>query len=395
MFNKTVSGTLLVAGTTIGAGMLGIPLLTAKAGFYPAMGITILVWLFMLATGLLFLEATLWMHEGANVLSMSRRFLGRMGKVAAGGMFLFLYYCLMIAYFAAGAPIFTGFLEQAFGLAPGGVFGYLSYGLLFGGIVAVGLKAVDRINYLLMAALFISYFSLVGIGSSLVSAERFQESNWGAMVFAAPVLFSSFGFHNVIPSLVTYFNRDVRVLRKSIFFGTLIPLIIFLVWQWLIIGAVPEGAIEEALKNGQPATAALQTLIGNPWVMKVGQFFAFFALITSMLGVSFSMVDFLADGLKVKRTGKWRVFLCFTVFFPPFILTVLDPKIFVTALGFAGGFGEAFLNGLIPVMLVWVGRYSRKIGGREQLGGGRLLLALLFMLSLSVAVFEILFVLKT
>ncbi|HEX2582722.1 MAG TPA: aromatic amino acid transport family protein [Chlamydiales bacterium] len=390
MFNKTVSGTLLVAGTTIGAGMLGIPLLTAKAGFFPAMGITILVWLFMLATGLLFLEATLWMHEGANVLSMSRRFLGRGGKLAAGGMFLFLYYCLMVAYFAAGAPLFTSFLQQALGLAPEGVFGYLAYGLLFGGIVAFGLKAVDRINYLLMAALFISYFALLGTGANLVSAERFQEKNWGAMLFAAPVLFSSFGFHNVIPSLVTYFKRDVRVLRKSIFFGTLIPLLIFLLWQWLIIGAVPQSAIQEALNKGQPATAALQTLVGSPWVMKLGQFFAFFALITSMLGVAFSMVDFLADGLKMQRAGKQRILLSFIVFLPPFVLTVLDPAIFVTALGFAGGFGEAFLNGLIPVLLVWVGRYIRKMGGQEQIPGGRLLLAILLLLSLSVAVFELL-----
>jgi len=393
MFNKTVSGTLLVAGTTIGAGMLGIPLLTAKAGFFPAMAITVLVWLFMLATGFLFLEATLWMHEGANVLSMSRRFLGRTGKLAAGGTFLFLYYCLMVAYFAAGAPIFIGFLGQFLGLAPEGIGGYLAYGLLFGGIVAFGLKAVDRINYMLMAAMFIAYFALVGTGAKEVSAERFAASNWTEMIFAAPILFSSFGFHNVIPSLVTYFNRDVRVLRKSIFFGTLIPLIIFLVWQWLIIGAVPESAIQEALNNGLPATAALQTLVGNPWVMKLGQFFAFFALITSMLGVAFSMVDFLGDGLKIKRTGKQRAILCAIVFLPPFILTTLDPSIFVTALGFAGGFGEAFLNGLIPVMFVWVGRYMMKLGGRKQLFGGRILLAILFILSLSVAAFEVAFVL--
>src|SRR5476649_2881490 len=160
MFNKAVSGTLLVAGTTIGAGMLGIPLVTARAGFIPAVGITILVWLFMLATGLLFLEATLWMHRGANVLSMSRRFLGKSGRVAAGGTFLFLYYCLMVAYFAGGAPIFT----QMLGLSNGWL-GYMAYGLFFGGVVAIGLKLVDRINYLLMAAMFIGYFALIGAGT--------------------------------------------------------------------------------------------------------------------------------------------------------------------------------------------------------------------------------------
>jgi tyrosine-specific transport protein len=127
--------------------------------------------------------------------------------------------------------------------------------------------------------------------------------------------------------------------------------------------------------------------------MKLGQFFAFFALVTSMLGVAFSMVDFLGDGLKMKRAGKQRGLLCAIVFLPPFILTVLDPSIFVTALGFAGGFGETFLNGLIPVMFVWVGRYVRKLPGREQLFGGRALLAILFLLSLAVAAFEVAFVL--
>ena len=151
MFNKTVSGTLLIAGTTIGAGMLGIPLVTAKAGFIPAMGITFAVWLFMAATGLLYLEATLWMHEGANVLSMSRRFLGRSGRIAAGGTFLFLYYCLMVAYYAAGAPIFASLLGIG-----ASVWTYLAFGIVFGGIVFFGIKAVDRINYILMAAMFLS-----------------------------------------------------------------------------------------------------------------------------------------------------------------------------------------------------------------------------------------------
>jgi tyrosine-specific transport protein len=389
--HKTVSGTLLIAGTTIGAGMLGIPLLTAGAGFYPAMGITVLVWLFMLATGLLFLEATLWMHEGANVLSMSRRFLGSTGKLAAGGTFLFLYYCLMVAYYAAGAPLFIAGLESALGITFGTSTGYLLYGLLFGSIVAFGLKLVDRINYVLMAAMFIAYFSLLGLGAPEVSAERFTHSNWSKAIFAAPILFSSFGFHNIIPSLVTYFKRDVKVLKRSIFFGTLIPLIIFLAWQWLIIGAVPENAIEDALSQGKPATHALQSLTGHPWVMKLGQFFAFFAIITSMLGVAFSMVDFLADGLRVK--GK-RALLCLSVFLPPFLLSAMDPSIFVTALGFAGGFGEAFLNGLLPVSFVWVGRFMRKLEGKPLVPGGQWMLALLFILALTVAISEIVFVVR-
>jgi len=388
MFNKTLSGTLLIAGTTIGAGMLGIPLVTAKAGFLPALGITTVVWLFMLATGWLYLEATLWMHEGANVLSMSRRFLGRGGKWLAGATYLFLYYCLMVAYFAAGAPIFISF----FGL-PSSVWGYLAYGVLFGGVVVFGMKTVDRINYILMIAMFLSYAALVGIGAPQVSSEHFVSQNWPKVAFAAPILFSAFGYHNVIPSLTTYFNRDVSVLRRSIFWGTFIPFIVYVIWQWLIIGVVPESAIDAALAEGKPATAALQSLVSSPWIMTMGQFFAFFAVVTSMLGVAFSMVDFIADGMNISaRKLMPRFLLCLLVFVPPFLFSALDPTIFVTAIGFAGGFGEAFLNGLLPVALVWVGRYRRELGGREQLFGKKGLLGVLFGFGVAVMVLEVLFV---
>lgn len=387
MFNKTLSGTLLIAGTTIGAGMLGIPLVTAKAGFLPAMGITVAVWLFMLATGFLYLEATLWMQEGANVLSMSRRFLGKSGKWLAGAVYLFLYYCLMVAYFAAGAPIFLSFL----GLDPS-VWGYLLYGVVFGGIVVFGLRVIDRVNYILMIALLLSYVALVGVGVPQIAGERLVSQDWSKVVFAAPILFSAFGYHNVIPSLTNYFNRNVSILRGAIFWGTFIPLVIYLVWQWLIIGVVPISAIDEALAAGKPATAALQSLVGSRWVQTFGQFFAFFAIITSMLGVAFSMVDFIADGAGKKAEKRSiRIPLCLAVFIPPFIFSIIDPGIFVTAIGFAGGFGEAFLNGLLPVALVWVGRYHRKLGEKEQLPGEKPMLATLFFLGFLVMILELIF----
>lgn len=392
LFNKSVSGALLIAGTTIGAGMLGIPLLTAKAGLLPAFFITTVVWLFMLATGLLFLEATLWMPEGANVLSLSRRFLGRGGKWVAGGTFVFLYYCLMVAYYAAGAPLFVEVIEKLFGLAPSGAFGYLSFGLLFGGIVAFGIKVVDRINYIFMVAMLLSYFLLVGAGTTAISWERFEYIEWKGVLFAAPILFSAFGYHNVIPSLVTYFDRNVRVLRRSILWGTFLPFAVYLIWQGLILGAVPLSAIESALAKGMPATQALGSLSGYPWVVQLGQFFAFFAIITSMLGVAFSMVDFLGDGLKIKRTGGPRILLCLLVFLPPFILSTLDPTIFVLAISFAGGFGEALLNGLLPIALVWVGRYGRRLEGRQMLFGNRPMLLLLFAFGVFVMVLEAIFV---
>ena len=107
-----------------------------------------------------------------------------------------------------------------------------------------------------------------------------------------------------------------------------------------------------------------------------------------MLGVSFSMVDFLGDGLSLKRKGWDRCILCLLTFVPPFIITSIDPSIFIVAIGVAGGFGEAFLNGILPAWLVWVGRYRRKLRSPYLLPGGKITLAVLIAAAFIVIILE-------
>lgn len=358
---RVISGTFLIAGTMIGAGMLGIPLVTAGAGFFPGLVITALVWFFMYCTGLLFLEVTLWMPDGSNVLSIAGRFFGKGGRLISGGMFIFLYYCLMIAYFAAGSPL----LAEAFTAVGWNLSGwqmFALFGLVFGTVVAIGPKSIDRVNIIMSIAMIASWFSLIGSGSSEVVLPRLTYARWPAMVMAMPVLFSAFGFHNVIPSLCTYLKRDKRALRFAVFWGSFLPLVVYIVWQWLIIGAVPNEAIDQILKEGTPVTAAFSSVTGEANFAWIGRFFAFFAIVTSTLGVAFSMVDFLGDGFNIAhRKGVRRIALTLLTFIPPFIFATLNPGIFTTALGIAGGFGEAFLNGLLPIGLLWVGKYTWKL----------------------------------
>lgn len=390
MFGKIISGSLLICGTTIGAGMLGIPLVTAAAGFGPGLLATCLVWLFMLATGFLFLEATLWMSEGSNLLSMSYRLLGARGRALAGVFFVFLYYSLMIAYFSAGAPILGGALTSLSGITLPPTFVSLIFGLIFGVVVAISPKSIDRTNVILSVAMVMMWLGLIGVGSQEVEMVRLKKSQWGAFSLTFPVLFGAFGFHNVIPSLCFYLKKDVKILKLCMIIGTIIPLIVYIVWQWLIIGSIPSESIAETLKQGLPVTQALRAVTGCPSVLWLGNAFAFFAIVTSILGVSFSMVDFLGDGLKIqKRSGVNRVILTLITYVPPFFFAAINPYIFDTALGIAGGLGEALLNGLLPVGLVWAGRYQMNLQGEPLLRGGRPMLILLGILSLMVMGLEI------
>lgn len=386
---RVISGTFLIAGTMIGAGMLGIPLVTGVSGFWPGILVTTIVWFFMYCTGLLFLEVTLWMPDGSNVLSIAGRFFGRGGRLISGGMFIFLYYCLMIAYFAAGAPL----LADAFSIVGFNVTGwemFALFGFVFGGIVAIGPKSIDRVNIIMSVAMIAAWFTLIGSGGDEVDSVRLKFTKWPAMLMAMPVLFSAFGFHNVIPSLCTYLKRDKKSLRFAVFWGSFLPLIVYIVWQWLVIGAVPQEILSKTLEEGTPITTAFGAVTGNPMFVMVGRFFAFFAIVTSTLGVAFSMVDFLGDGFKVEeRKGLSRVALTLLTFIPPFVLSTLNPGIFTTALGVAGGFGEAFLNGLLPIGLLWVGKYTWKLKADLNWLENKGILTFLTLYALFVVILEV------
>lgn len=394
-----LSGTLLIAGTTIGAGMLGIPVITSKCGFFPAFGITIIVWLFMLSTGLLFLEATLWMHhfwnwKETNILSMTKKYLGSRFKILTGGTFIFLYYCLMIAYFAAGAPLLNIFFRPL-GFSLSGWPLFAVFGIIFGAVVAFGIKFVDRLNYILMLGLVISYLALIAVGYDKVNFTRLvSENNFSFVWFALPVLFSAFGYHNVIPSLTTHFGSHGKVMRYSIFLGSLFPCLIYIIWQWLIIGALPKELLFSTLQEGGAITLALEKYTGHKSIVVLGNFFGFFAITTSLLGVAFSVVDFLGDGLGVSRKGKNRLWLCLFTFIPPFIFVGLNPGIFLSSLGIAGGYGEAFLNGILPVWLVWMGRYVYKHKSDYELPGGKITLTLLLLFAVVVMIMETILLIK-
>lgn len=379
----SLSGILLVMGTCIGAGMLALPVVTGLAGFIPAIAVNLLCCLFMMATGLLFLEAILWLPDGANVLSLAHHFLGIGGKIIGGLAFVFLYYCLQVSYCAGGAPAFAHIVTQITGMEVSGPASFLLFAIFFGIIVYLGAHTVNSLNWVLMIGLLLSFVLLIAIGSTQVDPNLLHRADWTLSLAATPVLFGAYGYHNLLPSLSTYLRRHIKTLRAAIVFGTLLPFIIYSIWQWMIIGTLTLDQINEADLRGEPVTQTLQKIIGHPWVQIFGEFFGFFALVTSFLGVSLSMVDFLGDGLNFKKREGWpRLFLCFIVFIPPALFAAAKPDIFIEAIGIAGGYGEAILNGLLPIAMVWVGRYVMKLPSEYSLFGGRPMLCILLLFTL-------------
>lgn len=371
-----LGGTLLIAGTMVGVGMLALPVATGAGGLLPAIILYLICWAFMLCTGLLLLEVCSWMPKDSNFITMTQRLLGPLGKDACWVIYLFLFFSVMIAHIVGGGAI----VNEIFGQTIPYWLSTLIYVALFSPIVYLGTQWVDRLNLVLMIGVYASYLLFVIVASKYIDFSYFSRVEWPKAMVALPVLFTAFTYQVIVPTLMTYMDRNVKKVRLAIILGTTIPLIVYIIWECLILGIIPaEGpnGLIEAAKNEVSAVIPLKELIGAPIVFTIGKSFAFFTMTTSYIALALAYFDFLADGLKVKKQGFKKILLCLAVFVPPTIVALTYPHIFITALRYAGGISCAILFGLFPPLMAWVGRYIKKCGHKPLLPGGKFFLAVL------------------
>lgn len=195
--------------------MLGLPVLSASAGFIPTAVFFILVWLFMATTGLLLLEVNLWYDDETHIVTMAERTLGKWGKAAAWFLFLYLFYSIMVAYTQGAGSLFSDFISDYSGIILPDWIGGLAISLLFGGLIYQGTTTVDFFNRLLMLGLVATYILLLVIGTPHVQPEILLEGDWEVAPLLIPAMVISFGFHNLVASLSTYMHHDVKALKKD------------------------------------------------------------------------------------------------------------------------------------------------------------------------------------
>lgn len=351
--NRMLGGVLLVAGTTIGAGMLALPVSTVFGGFYPALATFFLIWLIMLASSFLFLEVNLAMPAGSNMITMAEKTLGVYGKTVAWFIYLLLLYSLTAAYISGSASLFHHAFTQI------GIESYLPKQLLptvlpivFAAFIYLGAQGVDYVNRIFMLFLIICYFALIGYGPSDIEVDLLKHVDWKATMVSYSVIVTSFGYHIIIPTLSTYLNHNKKRLKWTLFLGSLIPLVVFILWNGLVLGAVSLPLLAEAYQEGSGAVAPLATALKNPKLTLVANFFAFFAITTSFLGVTLSLSDFLTDGFKIPASPKGRLMALLFTFIPPLLFVYSFERGFLLALNYAG-VCVAILLVMLPALMVW------------------------------------------
>ncbi len=391
---KFIGGVLLIVGTSIGGGMLALPVTTAQGGFLGSILLLIASWFLMTVGGFIILEVNLWFPTGNNLGSMAHKTLGNMGRAICWLTYLLLLYSLVAAYISGGADVLYGLLKNVGIRFPTRV-NEVIFLIIFGYIVYLGVRMVDYVNRGFMTVKFITLLLLFILIIPKVNYTWLAQFHTRHLVSAITIVIASFGFSTIIPTLRMYFNSDIKKLRLAIIIGSMIPLVSYIFWVAAILGEIPlqgpHGLIH-MLTSEHPTTSlvmALHYYLINGWVKSIAQTFTTICIATSFLGVSLALSDFMADGLGLRKKGLAQIWIYAATFLPPLLIVLLYPAAFLICLNYAGIFCVILLA-LLPAMMAWRGR---KIYGNTavyRLTGGNFLLALIVLLSVAVIVFELL-----
>ncbi|MBS0185995.1 MAG: hypothetical protein JSS34_06625 [Proteobacteria bacterium] len=361
---KLILGSCLVAGTSVGAGMIALPMALCKIGIFPTIVLILGLWIFMYLTGLLGLELNLKRGKGQTLAELGNFYRGSFTSLLGSLCLMFLIYALLCAYLYGGASIFQGFFEAHLGCSLSLQHIVLIYAFTLCGIFSLSVSWILQINKILLSALLgtfglliVGFFTKINLLHMPLLTSSFLDLN--AWTLALPILSTAFGFHVILPILTNYCDKDPLLLKRCVFWGSLIPAFVYILWTITTLAILYHAAPQKyallllgKLDVGQFVQALTETTAW-PLVQTVANAMSMIAILKSSIGVGLALFEFWQEKLlkhfpssALKTKGSS---IALTIF-PSLGFALFVPSLFIKALSFAG-----MINvGIIILLPLWL-----------------------------------------
>ena len=338
----TLRATALLTGTVIGAGVLGIPYVVAQGGFLTGL-LTIVVGLAMLMLHLMYGEIVLRTAGNHQLPGYVGKYLGKWGKRISLFSLFFGIYGALIAYLIGEGQA----LSAIFGLNP------LTFSLIFFVIVATilykGLKAISKseIYFLAIVLLMVLVLSLITISSTKFDLSNLPTFNIYNILIPFGVILFAFRGLEAIPEMKEYLTKDRKKLKKAVILGSLIPLIVYVLFTFATLGITGE-------KTTEIVTIGLGESLGEGMIL-IGAVFAIFAMLTSFLTLALAMKEIYMFDYKLNPKLSWALTM-----FVPLIVFLSGATSFIKVVGITGALAGG-TEGILIILMYWK---ARKHGNR-------------------------------
>lgn len=334
-----------LTGTTIGAGVLGIPYVVAQAGMLIGAVNIIIIGAAIIILNLYLGEVVLRTKSKHQLTGYAQKYLGRNGKRLMTATMVFAIYGALTAYIiGAGqslASIFPALNAETFSVI---------FFAIAAAIVYFGLKAVEESEFLL-SGIVIGILALIAAISFF--SNHFTTANMtftDLSKFALPygvVLFAFLGAV-AIPEMSEELSKRKKLLRNAIIAGGAIPLAGYILFTIAVVGVT--GA-----DTSQIATIKLGEVFGQRMTV-FANLFAVFAMGTSFLALGLALKEMYNYDYKLNKKISWL--LTCSIPMAAFLLGIHQ---FIPVIATAG----AIAGGAEGVMIVLMHAKAKKLGERK------------------------------
>ncbi len=336
----------VLAGTTIGAGMFGLPFVFSKLGFFPTLFYLLGLGAVMALLNLIYGEVILRTPGDHQISGYLRLYLNDntelLGAVNTFSFFVSAYGALL----AYGIKI-GEFLQMILGFGSPILFSVLFY-LFACAAFYSGLRSISLLELLITGLVVFSIiiFFIFSIGKF----DLTHLTGFSPLYLMLPygVIFFALNGTSVVPEMEEILRKNPEKLKKSIVVGTLIPIFVYLVFSFVIVGNCGPFTSEDAL-------SCLFPLFPN-WIVKLGALIGILAMASSFLTLAYVLRESWFRDFKFSKTAAFLL-----VILPPFLLYLLGVRNFIRILDFSG----AISVGLFGSLILFMHQKSRIKGKRE------------------------------
>lgn len=338
-FPETVA---LLVGTIIGAGVLGIPYVVAQSGlFFGLLNILVLGFIILMIS-LYVGEIALRTKNNHMLAGYAEKYLGKWGKFGMTFTIFVGIYGAMVAYTLGEGEV----LSALFGGNPL-VWGWIFFAV-FAGIIFFKLSVIAE-SELLLSSIVIGLLIVISLlAIQHIDVNNFQLNSGGdvsKLFLPYGVILFAFVGVSAIPEMKAELGKNKKKLKTAILIGSLIPLVLYAVFAFVVLGVTGASTTEVA-------TIGLGELLGGKMLL-LGNLFAFFAMATSFILVGYALKWMYHYDYGLSNLMSW-----FLVWIVPLIFLLIFDGSFIGVIGLTG----AVAGGIEGILIMLMAMQAKKKG---------------------------------
>lgn len=348
--NKLTIAVTTLVGTIVGAGILGIPYVVAKAGFLYGFFLMVLLGVAFLFLNLFAGEVVLRTKKQHQLTGYAEKYLGKWGKRAMAFSMIVAIYGALTAYLIGEGAALHSIFKAGFPLIYTLIFFAITFIIVYKGVKATGKAEMILIFLLLLVVILTGIFSYDKIDSANLSSfnPAYFFLPYGVVLFA-------FMASPAIPELQEVLGTEKKKMKKAIIIGSVIPIVLYIVFAFVVGGIIGLENFELLAPNERIATVAL-SLYSQPILGVLANILAVLAMFTSFLTLGIALLEVYHYDYHISR--RWALLLTFSV---PLVIVLFNFTSFISVLGITG----AVAGGLDGILIILMYGRAKKLGDRK------------------------------